>query len=821
MAGLAVTPVAPPSAGAITFTSNDQIEKMQQDQRVAIADPTPQFSSNLYGYIRRSYDDFRSHRDSAAGWNDRMLRALRAFNGEYDPTHLAEIQKFNGTQAYLRLIAMKARAASSLLRDVYLNSDRPWGLEIPADPDIPVEALQAIIAKVQVEIQDAEQSAALTGEPIPDESAVRDRVLMLYQSVKDGIKRKLQQKAQIAEDKIHDLLNQGGFYTAFADFLLDLVLHPLACIKGPEVKIYPVVVWDQQGRPSLENKPRLTWARISPFDIWFTPGVADIKDADVIERVRYTRADLNVLLDLPGYNHEAVRRVLMQYGQSGFNDDWESTDSTRATLEHRENPLWNRSRLITGYKFSGNVQGIMLLQYGMDPSEIEDPVRDYTIEAWCIGPEVIKVQKSPAFGERHNYCITSYEKVPGTPAGNALPDSLGDIQDAANATFRSLINNQAMASGPQVVVKDDRLSGTETGDDIYPWKRWHVTSDPFSSGSSTDKPIDFYQPTDNSANLLTVLQAWLALGDDVSAIPRYLQGNSPGGGAGRTASGLAMLMGNASKILQTVAANIDRDILDPLLKRLLNMILLTDATDVLDGTEKLVVKGVAVAMQRETQRSRQLELLQITANPIDLQIIGPKGRAALLRGVSQEVGLPGDEIVPSQDEIEQAQQQAQQTAQMLGQPGHSMDPSAPAGPEPAPGGTPGGGAGGGGMPAPVQPSALRAGPRSNLVGKQREVKKYAQGGFVEPAPAHTAVPPGIMAPLISAIDRSLAQASRRMEVKRAQDLAPLVEAIERGFGSMGTQFRFGLETIAAEMGAETEIVTDDNGMAVGAKKKRR
>lgn len=796
-----VTPEPPMSAGGIQFTSNTQIDAMQQAQRAAtaIGDPTPVFSSQLYAYIRRSYDDFRNHRDSAAGWSQRMIGALRAFNGQYDPAHLSEIAKFNGTQAYLRLISTKARAASSLLRDVYLNSDRPWGLEVPGDPDIPPEALQALLQKVSIEVMDAEAS----GEQLTDDQ-VNDRTLNLYQALKDGMKRKLQQKAKIAEDKIHDLLSQGGFYTAFAEFLIDLTLHPLACIKGPEVKIFPTVTWDAEGRPSMQNKPRLTWSRISPFDIWFTPGVADIKDADVIERVRLTRSDLNVLLDLPGYDHDAVRKVLVQYGQAGFNDDWESTDSTRAALEHRENPLWNRSKLITCFKFSGSIQGLMLLQYGMDPSLIDDPVRDYNIEAWCVGPEIIKVQMAPPFGDKHNYSITSYEKVPGTPAGNALPDSLGDIQQAANSTFRALINNQAMASGPQVVVKDDRLAGTETGDDMYPWKRWHVNSDPFASGSSTDKPIDFFQPMDNSDKLLAVLQAWLALGDDVSAIPRYLQGNSPGGGAGRTASGLAMLMGNASKILQTVAANIDRDVIDTQLSRLLNMILLTDTTDILDGTEKLVVKGVAVAMQRETQRTRQLELLQITANPIDLQIIGPKGRAALLRGVTQEVGLPGDQIVPTQDEIEQQQAAAQEAAMLAGQPGHNMDPAGGAGGEggepggepggpPQPGGTEGGGAGGGGMPAPVQKSSLRAGPRSNLMGRQRAVRRYAAGGLVEEAPS-----------------------------PQPQDIiGPLVETLRDGFSQMGARFEAGLNNIANEMGGDQEFIENEEGKITGSRRKRR
>jgi hypothetical protein len=134
-----------------------------------------------------------------------------------------------------------------------------------------------------------------------------------------------------------------------------------------------------------------------------------------------------------------------------------------------------------------------------------------------------------------------------------------------------------------------------------------------------------------------------------------------------------MLMGNASKILQTVAANIDRDIFDPLLTSLYDIIMMTDKSGLLSGDEQVRVMGVTVAIQRETQRSRQLEFLQITANPIDMAIMGPEGRAQVLRTVSEGIGMPGAEIVPSDDVLKEKQQAAQamqaQQAQQAGQAG--------------------------------------------------------------------------------------------------------------------------------------------------------
>jgi hypothetical protein len=126
-------------------------------------------------------------------------------------------------------------------------------------------------------------------------------------------------------------------------------------------------------------------------------------------------------------------------------------------------------------------------------------------------------------------------------------------------------------------------------------------------------------------------------------------------------------MGNASKILQTVAANIDRDVINPLLTSLYDMVMLTDTSGTFKGDESIRVRGVDVAVQRETSRMRQMELLQITANPIDMQIMGPEGRAKLLRGVSEEVGITG--IVPTEEELmaKLKQEQQAQAAMMAAQ----------------------------------------------------------------------------------------------------------------------------------------------------------
>jgi hypothetical protein len=223
------------------------------------------------------------------------------------------------------------------------------------------------------------------------------------------------------------------------------------------------------------------------------------------------------------------------------------------------------------------------------------------------------------------------------------------------------------------------ISAGEDTSQLWPWRVWRFANRPGSPSNAV--PVTFFQPQSNAQNLLGVYEKFTQIADETSAIPRYVTGSERMGGAGRTASGLAMLMGNASKMLQTVASNIDTDIFEPLLQYLYDIVMLTDQTGRLRGDERIAVKGVTVAIQRETERQRQLELLQATANPLDSQIVGLRGRGALLRAVAEGLGLDGQEIVPSDKDLLAREKQAQMAAMtqpqgIPGEPGQSPQDAA-------------------------------------------------------------------------------------------------------------------------------------------------
>ena len=648
--------------GPLRVVSNAELDAEQVENEQAFALQAEEAAvSQLAGHIKSRYEYFRWHR-TKHNLQNRYLEALQAYNGQYSSSKLAEIKQFGGSTVYARMTATKCRAATALLRDVYLAGERPWTMAATPKPDLPTNIQEDIEKLTAVEAQ----QMAMVGESV-DQGMMQARVKQLHRGAVLAAKKSADESAKASSQRIEDILYEGGFYVAMREFLADLPIFPIACIKGPEVRNSTELKW-KNGKLESVTIPKMFWRRVSPFDLFLDTSSSHGRSADIIERIKVSRSDLATLLGVKGYNDENIRKVLNEY-EHGLQDWLDDNDTERADQEVKEDPHLNRDGMIDTLEFHGHVKGSWLIDYGFTADQIADPDVDYFVTAWLIGEYVIKVHINPNPKKKHPYYITSYEKVPGSMYGNSLPEIVGDLQDVANATLRSLVNNMSISSGPQVMVSEERLSPTTNADSLYPWKRWRFVSDPM--GDNSTPPVGFFQPTSNAQELLGVYAKMTEIADEVSAIPRYLSGDAKAGGAASTASGLSMLMSNVSKALQSVAAAVDDEVLEPALKDLYEMMLLTDPGEHFTGDSQVEVRGVAVAVQNETERMRKLEMLQLTANPIDMAIIGEEGRAHMLRDIASDLGMPGVEIVPDSDTLRANREQAQTVQAAMGEAGQA------------------------------------------------------------------------------------------------------------------------------------------------------
>lgn len=609
---------------------------------------------NLAGFVRRCFDASMTARQPH---EQDMFRALRMRNGEYDPEILSAIKQQGGSEVYMRLGATKMRGAQSWLKDIYLNIERPWTI----DPT-PVPALKDDIAPL-VEQQVNMLAMAAQVHQIPVNPAEVDTLReKLTDKARAEVLERAREMAERAANKVDDILVEGGFYKALDECLTDITTFKVCVMKGPVIRMKRRVKWADSvdpttGKPTREAKvetiPLPTFVRVSPLAYYPAPNAVSVADGYTIQRHKLFRSDLVELLNTPGFDNAAIRGVLNEHGTGGLRN-WLSVDSQEMAVLHQGaiSHDTGTSPTIDALEYWGGIQGKTLLEWGMDATAIPDPLLEYPVNVWVIGQWVIKAMLNADPLARTPFSVTSLVKIPGTVWGEGLGEQLRDVSQMCNASARSLANNMAIASGPMVGVDASRLPVGESITSLHPWKIFQFMRDMIGGGG---KPIEFFQPQSNAAELQGVFEKFSTLADEYSNIPRYMLGDNAVGGAGRTAAGLSMLMNAANKGIKNVANNIDTDLIVPTIERLYNHLMLNDPAPEIKGDLQIRARGASGLMLKELLNQRRLEFMQQVPVLSQMGIVKPEGIAAVAREIIKGLEMPQDKIIPSDDEIRQIQ----------------------------------------------------------------------------------------------------------------------------------------------------------------------
>lgn len=675
--GAGPAPMAPPSRNIggllpVSTLSDMQAEQDLTAEAVARAQEaqTSALLQGLSGHIRHHWS---LAKDAKQKVEQEMLRALRAKRGEYDPDVLAKIKKSGGSEIYMMLFATKARQAKALMVDVLIGAgtEKPWTIQPSPVPELPPHEVQQIMQAVQEQAMQAEMMGINVTV-----SDIRQALMDGKQQLENQVMETARIYAERAEKKIEDVLVEGGWLEALDQFLDDMMVFKTAFLKGPIVRKVPQLKWEQgqEGTftPVATHAEKLEFERVDPFNIYPAPWAKCTDDAYLIERHKLSRSDLNALIGVEGYDEDAIRAVLDTHGQGGLHE-WLQVDNDKAHAEGRDSMTGDvrRSETIDALQYWGCVSGKMLREWGMTPEEVPDEAKEYEIEAWQIGQWTIKVVINADPLYRRPYYSDGYSRTPGAFWHNSLYDALRDCQDMCNSAARALANNLGIASGPQVVVNVQRLPPTEPVTEMFPWKIWQVQSDEMGSSAAA---IDFFQPDSNAKELMEVFQNFSNLADEYSGIPKYMAGiGSAEGGAGRTASGMSMMIGNASKQIKQLVSSIDMHCIAPSVERTYQWLMQYDQNSGLKGDLNIVARGALALVTKEQAQMRRNEFLMATANPMDMQIIGLEGRAEILREMAKGLQLNPDKVVPTISVLKQRAAMMMQQQALAG-PGGQQQP---------------------------------------------------------------------------------------------------------------------------------------------------
>ena len=619
--------------GFIPVLTNKEIDEQKAKEEALEREKQKHFNNpvitGLAKLVLDAWERNRSFREQS-GIDDDMLRYLRQRNSKYEPDKLAMIKEFGGTEVFFGTTDIKCDAAEGWIHDVLGSSyDPPWYLEPSPVPDLPEEVQEQIADQIMAKIH---QNAMAGGQPLTLEQ-IAEMGMNARQELEDELGAEAQRRAEAMEKRVRDEQQEGRWENAFSDFVTNVVGQSAGFIKGPIVRMKECLVYEyRNGKTIVDTKRVLVreYESPSPFDMFPAPGSTSCDKGELIERVRYVVSDLLAMKGVKGYDDKVIDLVISNYGTSGFKMPITS-DIARLELEKKNgNNGSDLKGIIEGIEYWGQITGAELIQNGIQrdlSGRPVNPVKVYDTNVIQIGQfTIFKGMNRDKLGRRpYSHC--GWTIIPGSFWYKPVPEKLRHIQEMINGTVRALINYLGVGAGPQVIYNDiSRIPAGEDITGIQPFKIHQFTN----PGNSSLRPLEFFTPETKANELMIVLRGFIDMADDHTGIPSYEHGNDRARGAGRTASGLSMLMSNAARGIKRVIMRIDKYVVEPRVQAHVEHLMEFDPDESIKGDVHVMPKGTMSKIAKEELDGRRNEFLQQTANPIDAELLGPDNRRMVL-----------------------------------------------------------------------------------------------------------------------------------------------------------------------------------------------
>ncbi len=659
------------------FISNEQIDEEKSEQRMWDEYEKEQGKAPLPMLLSHIQTCWQAAKIAKVEPQDELLKCRRQKKGEYDPEDLAVINQQGQPDIFKHLTSRKVRAVRAWIREVLLASgERPFKLDPTPKPELPLSVVQQIKQQVIMEIA---MMLEMQGQQPTNEMIGQ----MTEQIEKEAMQRQLKLAKDTAnkiENRIDDYFVEGNFYKALDEFVDDFCTYPTAFIHGPVIRKRKVLSWsvDPVGRatPLVEERFVREWERISPFDIYPSAGSKNLNDGYLFIHERLRPHDLASLIGVDGFDEGAIRGVLNEYGEGGLRDWTIYGDQSRAEAEGREHELDDPEASIDVLKFMGQIQGYTLLEYGVNREQIPDLDMCYEITAYMVGTWIIGLRLNEHPLGQRPYFKSSFVTSNDSIWGESIPQLMRDNQRMCNNASRSLAARMAFASKPMAAIEWDRLEPGENPENLFPGMVIKTNSDPSGRGTP---PVIFFQPEIRGQEFIYIYDHEYQDSAETSGIENYMYGSTDVGGAGKTASGLSMMMNASSKTMRDSVKNIDDDVIVPLVEETFNHLMLYDPEVEKTGDIRVRARGSEYLIHAETLIVRTKEFLEMMNNPLDVTIVGIRERAVAIRELAKRLKLPVEELVPSDEQLEQILMQKQQEAMAMAEGGGSSENLTPAG----------------------------------------------------------------------------------------------------------------------------------------------
>lgn len=629
----------------------------------AVAVPTTVPMTMLASFVMRKFKENADHR-MMSGIDAKLLECIQSARHVYSPEEKARFREANlPDDIYTPLCATKIRAALAQLTEIFTSpGDKPWCLAPTPLADVPESVIQDAWMSV---VKDFMVLVQMGGTPPTEEQASAYAFNRM-----DEVLRKQQEWAKVRaermERKVYDQMIEGGWIEAFQEYCQYISVYGTGVIRGPIPRVMLRKETYEDGKYKtikcrMVPKEVLCYDAVNPWDCYPSKGAKNIKQGCLCIRTRYSASDLwQFASGKPKESHEdgewmvdTVNAILQQHPDGGVRLESQSYDLLRRIYEDNGVPD-SEDCTLEGIDFYGTIRGSMLLELGISKTQSEEKIDDkkyYEVNAICIAGYIVYCKIiDPRI--RRPLSKGVFYKNPDSWWGDCISNKLNATQRVLNCALRNLVNNMAMTSGPQIYLTDaDRLRNK--GPDamkLKPFKVWQFNMGGYAQNGL---PIGSFDIPSHIPELLKVFEWAKQQADDDSGIPAYTYGANVGGGAGRTASGLAMLTEAANRGMKMVVTSTDMDVIRDVVRRTVDFNMVYDSDSSIKGDCEVNPSGVMGLILKEQESNRRKQMLGTLMNPVGMQIFGPKPVVELAREEFKSLGLKNvDDLIPSKEKQE-------------------------------------------------------------------------------------------------------------------------------------------------------------------------
>jgi hypothetical protein len=571
---------------------------------------------------------------------DRWLKDLRQYRGVYDPDVLARIGE-RRSKAFVRATRVKVKTVDARVADLLFpaNSDRNWTAENTPNPTVDNESKETLykVLTQQLEREPTKQemdAAILKGVQF---AARRMTAVIDDQLAESRYKEQARQvlhsghlygtgvlKAPLVERKTRTkFVKENGKW-----------VHKTVSYVVPFVEYVPLWRWYPDMSATTLEDCRYVWER---------HGMTRAALVKLARRKTFDGQRIRDYILTHPHGHRSVQQYDNELRQIG---DRVSTN----TKDDGQYDVLERWGWLDGEQLAG--AGVHV-----PPERMHET---FFSNVWMLpNGQVIKIALQPINGVTWPYQLYYADKDETSIFGDGFAAIMRDDQTMINAGTRMILDNAALTAGPQLEVNMKLLSRGELADDMYPFKIWK------RNGEDPSNPaIRVLTMPNGLEELFPIVNMFKENADDVTAIPRYMQGENATAGAAATASGMSMLMANASIVMKDLIANYDEGITRPFIQALYYWNMQFNPDNSCKGDFEIKARGTASLMAKEI-RAQQLNNFAATIGPDDAPYIK---REELLRQRAEAHDLAS--IIKSEEEVkaerdsDAAKQQMQMEQQM-------------------------------------------------------------------------------------------------------------------------------------------------------------